>query len=125
MDLDNWEKHYSIGPAAMEALRNLLAQHPAAIPRLANCGKYTATDNTGQHYYLNHANTWQTFQGEHPTAVDGADKDDARRYRALVATGKYVPAMREGWGLACGRTKASKAELDAAADALAQPQGEE
>lgn len=47
-----------------------LAQQPAAIPRLANCGKYTATDNNGQHYYLNHANTWQTFQGHQPAAVD-------------------------------------------------------
>lgn len=45
-----------------------LAQQPAAIPRLANCGRYTATDNTGQHYYLNHANTWQTFQGQQPAA---------------------------------------------------------
>ena len=49
-----------------------LARQPAAIPRLANCGRYTATDNTGQHYYLNHANTWQAFQGEQPAAVDGA-----------------------------------------------------
>lgn len=56
---------------------------------------------------------------QQPAAVDDADRDDARRYRALVATGKYVPAMREGWGLACGHSKASKAELDAAADALA------
>ena len=60
---------------------------------------------------------------EQPAAVDEADRDDARRYRALVATGKYVPSMREGWGLACGRSKASKAELDAAVDALAQQGG--
>ena len=48
-----------------------LAQQPTAIPRLANCGKYTATDNNGQHYYLNHANTWQAFQGQQPATPIG------------------------------------------------------
>lgn len=62
------------------------------------------------------------ISSQQPAAVDGADRDDARRYRALVSTGKYVPAM-QGWGLACSRSKASKAELDAAADALAAQQG--
>jgi hypothetical protein len=53
-----WHEDVATDPA--------LSQQPAAIPRLANCGKYTATDNNGQHYYLNHANTWQTFQGQQP-----------------------------------------------------------
>jgi hypothetical protein len=56
----------------LRAAKEALAQQPAAIPQLANCGRYTATDNNGQHYYLNHANTWQTFQGQQPAAVDGA-----------------------------------------------------
>ena len=56
------------------------AQQPAAIPRLANCGKYTATDNNGQHYYLNHANTWQTFQGQQPAAVDGAMATQGKKH---------------------------------------------
>lgn len=33
------------------------------IPRLSNCGKYLAQDNTGNWHYLNHAGTWQGFQG--------------------------------------------------------------
>lgn len=58
------------GSACAERIRAraALAQQPAAIPRLPNCGRYTATDNNGQHYYLNHANTWQTFQGQQPAA---------------------------------------------------------
>lgn len=33
------------------------------IPRLPNCGKYLAQDNAGNWHYLNHAGTWQGFQG--------------------------------------------------------------
>lgn len=72
-DLKDYEKPAveAYGRACARAGRDAaLAQQPVAIPRLANCGKYTATDNTGQHFYLNHANTWQTFQGEQPAAVD-------------------------------------------------------
>ncbi|QSY98590.1 hypothetical protein J2J97_32315 (plasmid) [Rhizobium bangladeshense] len=29
------------------------------IPRLENCGRYIAQDNTGQWHYINHAGTWQ------------------------------------------------------------------
>jgi hypothetical protein len=64
--------HGKLIAQARDWLALTAAQQPAAIPRLANCGKYTATDNNGQHYYLNHANTWQTFQGEQPAAVGGA-----------------------------------------------------
>ena len=44
---------------------------------------------------------------------------DARRYRKLVASGKFCAAgSGAGWGLVCGVGRADKAELDAAADAL-------
>lgn len=33
------------------------------IPRAENCGRYLAEGNDGQWYYLNHANTWQGYQG--------------------------------------------------------------
>ena len=45
--------------------------------------------------------------------------DDAERYRKLVATGKFcAAAFGNGWGLSCGHGRISKAELDAAADAI-------
>lgn len=31
-----------------------------SLPRLANCGRYLAEDNTGQWHYINHAGEWQT-----------------------------------------------------------------
>lgn len=46
-------------------------------------------------------------------------RNDAERYRKLVATGKYSAAsIGGGWGLACGAGRWTKAELDSAADAL-------
>lgn len=33
------------------------------IKRLDNCGQYWAKDNRGGWHYLNHADTWQSFQG--------------------------------------------------------------
>jgi len=40
------------------------------LPRLDNCGTYLAKDNKGQWHYLNHANSWCTYQG--PGAEDKA-----------------------------------------------------
>ena len=47
-------------------------------------------------------------------------RKDAKRYRKLVASGKYCAAsIGGGWGLSCGNgPRDSKAHLDAAADAL-------
>lgn len=33
------------------------------VPKLENCGMYWAKTNDGNWHYLNHANTWQGFQG--------------------------------------------------------------
>jgi cell division protein FtsB len=56
---------------------------------------------------------------EHNKAQHDAMVKDAERYRKLVATGKYTAAcIGGGWGLACGGAPWTKAELDAAADAL-------
>jgi len=38
----------------------------ATIPNLANSGTYWARRNDGQWFYLNHAGTWQGFQGPPP-----------------------------------------------------------
>lgn len=47
------------------------------------------------------------------------DTPDAERYRKLVASGKYTPSsIGGGWALACSGEPCSRAELDAAADAL-------
>lgn len=53
-------------------------------------------------------------------ARQAALEADARRYRKLVASGKYCAAsIGGGWGLSCGNgPRDSKAHLDAAADAL-------
>lgn len=46
-----------------------------------------------------------------------ADWRDARRYRAMRASGKYAPAtFGDGWALACGNGRWTEAELDEAAD---------
>jgi hypothetical protein len=61
------------------------------------------------------------------TPAGGEDGRDAERYRALVATGKFVPAVyaSNGWALGCGAyTRPTKAELDAAADELIAAQAE-
>ena len=61
------------------------------------------------------------FAGDKADAefIDAAFKD-AERYRKLIASGKYCAASMGGaWGLSCGNGgHVSKAELDAAADAL-------
>jgi hypothetical protein len=36
---------------------------PKEIPLLENCGEYLAHDNKGQWHYINHAGTWQGYQG--------------------------------------------------------------
>jgi hypothetical protein len=33
------------------------------LPKLDNCGMYWAKTNDGNWHYLNHAKTWQRFQG--------------------------------------------------------------
>lgn len=60
---------------------------------------------------------------QQPAAVDGAMLRDAERYRALVASGKFAPSFNSGWALATGTYRATKYELDAAADALDAQQG--
>jgi hypothetical protein len=47
----------------IRGLRSALASYPSPIPRLPNCGRYIAQDNKGQWHYLNHAGTWQCYQG--------------------------------------------------------------
>lgn len=48
-----------------------------------------------------------------------AKMPDAERYRKLCATGKYcASSIGGGWALSCSEGPTSKAELDAAADAL-------
>ena len=56
---------------------------------------------------------------EHNKAQHDAMVKEAERYRKLVASGNFCAASSgAGWGLVCGTWRASKAELDAAADAL-------
>lgn len=105
--------------AELEALilaEDPLAQQPAAIPRLANCGRYTATDNTGQHYYLNHANTWQAFQGQQPADVD-------EKYAELIyaVANKYPGESRHETALRYIRQAESADHGDA--QAATQPGG--
>ena len=52
-------------PCNGEVVKESLSSAPP-IPRLPNCGRYMAIDNNGQWHYLNHAGTWQAFQGYPP-----------------------------------------------------------
>lgn len=36
------------------------------IPKLANCGRYLAQTNDGRWHYLNHAESWHSYQGPTP-----------------------------------------------------------
>ncbi len=71
---------------AREALRAATPPVPerkevGVIPCLSNCGKYLAQDNTGNWHYLNHAGTWQGFQGPQvePSPIH---KGEARAWEA-------------------------------------------
>lgn len=43
----------------LQFARAILAAKTEGLPKLDNCGKYLAQDNTGQWHYINHAGTWQ------------------------------------------------------------------
>lgn len=62
---------------------------------------------------------WTMMQAAAP-ATAHPDTADAIRYRKLVHSGKFVPALHtgDGWGLRAGGEAAIKPELDAAADEL-------
>lgn len=94
---NNWTCNSNSIRARADELESALAQQPAAIPRLANCGRYTATDNTGQHYYLNHANTWQAFQGQQPAAVNGEMVERVAISIYAAARGFSAEVAREKW----------------------------
>lgn len=47
-----------------------------------------------------------------------ANAKDAKRYHKLTASGNFSVGTFGGWGLRCGGPPATKAELDAAVDAL-------
>ena len=60
-------------------------------------------------------------------ALQSQDKEDAERYRALVASGHFIPAQTpyfSVWGLRTTERKASKAELDEAIDHARRAEGE-
>jgi hypothetical protein len=65
--------------SAAQEISNIIKRR--TIPRLDNCGVHIAQDNKGQWYYLNHADTWQTYQGPHighdDSAYHGVPKKDA------------------------------------------------
>ena len=55
---------------------------------------------------------------EHNKAQHDAMVKDAERYRKLIASGNFCVGTFGGWALRCGGSLDTKAELDAAADAL-------
>lgn len=61
---------------AMQADAGVATVEDCTIPRLANCGRYMAMDNAGQRYYLNHANTWQAYQGDEPEQASQPTQGD-------------------------------------------------
>lgn len=59
------------------------SQDAAGLPRLENCGAYIAQDNQGNWFYLNHANTWQGYQGPSagtPARMVMSALDDPERF---------------------------------------------
>lgn len=57
--------------AVEKALTRRGAPEDTRLPRLENCGTYLAKDNRDQWHYLNHAHTWQAYQG--PSVAPGLE----------------------------------------------------
>lgn len=76
-----WWEHFAPQASAALSAASLPpsrddAQVGVDIPRMENCGRYLAEDNKGQWHYLNHANTWQTFQG--PSTIEAAQRQGVK-----------------------------------------------
>jgi len=62
------------------------------------------------------AELWSLLRAEREGHA--ALRKDAERYRKLIASGNFCVGTFGGWALRCGGSLDTKAELDAAADAL-------
>lgn len=66
------------------------APMPPSVPKLPNCGRYYAVDNTGQWHYITHAGEWQPCPPVLSVPEGYQIIDTALLQRASWAIGRFI-----------------------------------
>ena len=102
-------------PRILEQMEESLWSHDIVLWTIVQCDECEAqVGPTCEGYEVEAVDIWNGRAN-----LQSQDREDAERYRTLVATGHFVPAPRPYssiWRLRTTKEKATKAELDEAID---------